>query len=425
MDKYDLVIIGGGAAGMMAAISAKRNTSELSVAIVDRTFSLGRKILVSGGGRCNITNENLRRSPERYYYDANQAFIKSTYNKFPYTRIIKFFEELGIELFTEEKGNLGKVFPVMNQAQGVRDLLEDEIKRLGITIVLEHEVISVKSTDNRFVLELKDLKGGGSEKKISRINATKLIISTGGKSYPGLGSDGSGFKIAETLGHKIVRPVPSGLALEGKNPLSQKLQGVKVSAEVTVDIQGKEVCNYTGDVMFTKYGLSGTAILNISRDVSVQINRKGLGDVLVRLNFLPGRNTAEVSELLEKRWEKRPEQSLEKSLVGVLQTKVSAEMLNVLKIDKNKQVQDVTEKEKGVLVNALVDFKINITGTRGWNEAEFTAGGVPTEQLDDNMQSRLVPGLYFCGEIVNVDGQIGGFNLSWAWASGWIAGQLD
>ncbi|MEP7103677.1 MAG: NAD(P)/FAD-dependent oxidoreductase [Candidatus Dojkabacteria bacterium] len=429
--EYDLIIIGGGAAGQMAAISAKRKNPNLNVAILDRTFALGRKILVCGAGRCNITNINLDKSIDDHYYSSNPTFPKQILSQFGYKNIVSFFEDLGIELYVERKTNIGKLFPVTDSAKTVTVLLEDELERLGIEVFLNTEVtkiISNQSSDHeqtKFIVRTKSL----NEQKVSENSELKtenLIISAGGKTYPALGSNGSGYTLIESFGHKIIAPVPSALPLVSKNPLSQELQGVKMEIEVTSIIEGKEIKTRTDDVMFTQYGFSGPAILNISREISIHINRENKRNVEIKLNFFPGKSTSEVHQLLISRWQRRPGQTLEKSLFGIFPNKVPASLLKVLGFDKDKNVENLTETEKSILADKLTSFTVTVDSTRGWNEAEFTAGGIDTTEINpETLESKKVPGLYFCGEILDVDGDVGGFNLSWAWASGYVAGQLS
>lgn len=422
---YDLIIIGGGAAGQMAAISAKRHHPSFKVALVDRTFALGRKILVCGAGRCNITNINLDKSIEDHYYGATSEFIKSVFTQFSYQDIISFFNDLGIELYVERKTNIGKLFPVTDQAKTVTALLEDELARLGIDIYLNTEVTSV-AKESKFILQTNKLDQQGKVISNDQFQSKYLIISAGGKTYPALGSNGSGYNLVESLQHSIIKPIPSALPLVSKNSLSHELQGTKMEIEVTSIIEGKKVKTRTDDVMFTQYGLSGPAILNISREISIHINRLNKGNVQVKLNFFPGKVSENVKNILKTRWEKRPDQTLEKSLFGIFPNKIPAALLKVIGIDKETIVKNLNVNQIDELINNLTGYIVNITETRGWNEAEFTAGGVNTEEVKKGtLESNKIENLYFCGEILDVDGDVGGFNLSWAWSSGFTAGKLQ
>lgn len=417
---YDLIIIGGGAAGMMAAISAKKKHPAFKIAIIDRTFALGRKILVCGAGRCNITNINLNDSIQDHYYGARPEFIQKIFNQFGYQQIVDFFNELGINLYVERKTDIGKLFPTTDQAKTVSELLLDELQTKQVEIMLNTECSTVTKRQDLFLISATNL----TTQQTLNLTSNYLIISAGGKTYPALGSNGSGYLLASQLGHKIVEPVPSALPLESKNQLSHLLQGTRVEAEVTSIINHHKIKTRTDEVMFTKYGFSGPAILNVSREISLRINREHLSDCMLMLNLLPGYNKQTARQFLYQRWQKRPAQRVEKSLYGILPNKAAAAICEISQISKDLVVKDLTDQEINRLIDNLTAYQVKITQTRGWNEAEFTAGGVDTEQVDQKLKSKLVASLYFAGEILNVDGDVGGFNLSWAWSSGWVAGQL-
>jgi len=430
MTNHDLIIIGGGAAGQMAAISAKRANPKLKVAILDRTFALGRKILVCGAGRCNVTNINLDKSIDNHYYTNNPGFPNKALTKFGYQDILDFFDDLGVNFYVEQKTDIGKLFPTTDQAKTITGVLEEELRLLGVEVHLLTQVEKITKARNpkiedrkkeEFIIETLKLDQAGHPLSQETFTAEKIILSAGGKTYPALGSNGSGYSIAESFGHKIIEPVPSALPLVSKNPLSHFLQGMKLEAEVTSIINGKRIKTRTDDVMFTQYGLSGPAILNISREISIHFNREQKSGVEVEINFLPGKN---IRSELEKRWKNRPELKLEKSLYGLFPNKFAEALPRAIQLDHTKAVKDLSAEETHRLIESLSAFKIKIDGTRSWNEAEFTAGGVDTRDVNpDTLESKLTPGLFFCGEILDVDGDVGGFNLSWAWSSGNVAGK--
>lgn len=419
---YDLLIIGGGAAGMMAAISARETYPNYKIAIIDRTFALGRKILVCGAGRCNITNKNLKSQINKRYYGARTPYIKSIFNQFGYKDIVFFFNELGVELYVERKTDIGKLFPVTNQAKTITTLLLDELKRNEISIILNTECRLISKEKNQFLLDTLNL----DSRESTTFTSNKLILSAGGKTYPALGSNGSGYSLAESLGHSIIKPVPSALPLESDNPLSKKLQGVRADIEVTSIINGKDIKTRVDEVMFTKYGVSGPAILNISREISIELNRNKNNNIFVNLNFFPGKDRPKVKETLSSRWKRRPTQTLEASLIGLFANKIAPAIIQEAKLNPEKIGSALSEAEIERLIDTLYSYKIKIHNTRTWNEAEFTAGGVNTkETFATTLESKIVKDLYLCGEILDVDGDVGGFNLSWAWSSGYVAGKLQ
>lgn len=422
----NVIIIGGGAAGIMAALSLRKNYPEAKIQLFDRSTSLGRKILVCGAGRCNITNLNLNKSAATHYYGASTEFVQDIFNQFPYESIVGFFNELGIELYVERKTDIGKLFPVTDQARTVTTLLEDELIRSSIEVTLNTECIKINKLENgRFAVNLQKLENNNPTGQPFTVESDYLILSAGGKTYPALGSNGTGYTLAASLGHRIIGPVPSAVPIIAKNPLSQEAHGVKLDIEVTSIIDGKEIKKTTDEVMITQYGFSGPAILNISREISIHINRENKNNAFIHLNFFPGKSREEVSQILQSRWHKRPEQSVEMSLNGIFSPKIPFVILKILQINNKLKVKDLSQDQINKLINFLTSFKVQVNDTKSWNEAEFTAGGIDTNEVKmGTLESRLIPNLYLCGEILDVDGDVGGFNLSWAWSSGFVAGKL-
>lgn len=412
-NNFDVAIIGGGAAGIMAAISAKQHHPGSRVVILDQTFALGRKILVSGAGRCNLTNSNLEKSPEKYYNCINADFVKKVFDQFGYNKICDFFQdELGVELTEDKKTKIGKIFPKTNEAKTIVSLLVDYLEGLGVEIILNFRCRSIRQVSD------KSFEISGDDGNTAR--SDKLILACGGKTYPALGSDGSGFALATALGHEIIAPVPVAVPLVAKNLLFHEAQGTKLEAEITAG-RHKAI----GDILFTKYGLSGSAVLNISRDASVALNRDRKSGFKASLNFFPGKNDLAVKKIFTQRWNKRPAQTVLKSLIGLLPERVAVGILRICGIDAESRIKDISSAKADLLCKTMTNLEIVITDTRGWNEAEFTAGGVNIQEVKPGtLESKIINNLYFCGEILDVDGPIGGYNLSWAWSSGWVAGKI-
>ncbi len=434
MNNFDLVIIGGGAAGIMAAISAKRSNPNLTVCIIDRTFALGRKILVCGAGRCNITNIHLNEEVDSRYYGASKSFISSIFSQFGYIDIVHFFSELGVEVYTERKTDIGKVFPVTDQAKTITAVLENELKILDIKVFLNTEVTSIEKGDLFNIktrgVELTERQkkeyGEISDNTPKEFSSKYLILSAGGKTYPALGSNGSGYDLAMKFGHKIVEVVPSALPLVLSKNIFKGISGLKMDIEVTSVIGGAEIKKSSDDVMFTDYGLSGPAILNISREISIELNRSNSTKKKceIKLNFFPGKSIEEVKNILNDRWLRRPNLTLSKSLIGIFPNRI-CEFLGTYIGYGDEIVNDLSVTQKEKIFTVLTSLLVEVSETRSWNEAEFTAGGIDTNDVkEQTLESKLIPGLYLAGEILDVDGDVGGFNLSWAWASGYVAGKL-
>lgn len=393
MQKFNTVIIGGGAAGIAAAISAKRRNQ--SVAICDRMARIGKKILASGNGRCNILNERL---DESFYNPSARLLVRSIFEKFGKEHILSFFKDLGLETYSED----GRIFPRTNQSTSVMKVLEMELNRLSVPIELNFEVKGISYSEGRFTITS---KGGKS------IECEKLIVAAGGRSYPALGSDGSCYKMAADLGHKIVEPVPAAVPIVLKERLCHLLQGQKITASVKAIINQKTVCESFGDLLFTNYGLSGTAILDVSEEISIAINRQKIRDVLVSVDMVPFMDRdalkMEISRRIKNCWK------AEDLLAGILPNKFHFAF-------EGKE----TGYDAQIITNAVKSRIFKVVETKRWNEADFTAGGIDTKYVKPGiLESTVVKGLYFAGEILDVCGKRGGYNLAWAWSSGFVAGQ--
>lgn len=411
---FDTIIIGGGPAGIMAALSVKKHHPNFSVVILDKTFELGRKFLTSGAGRGNLTNVNLEKGSQGYFY-GDQQFIASVFSQFGFVDIMRFFEELGVPTYEEKKTSKGKIFPYIDNAKTVRDMLVDVLIEKDIVIFCNENISSLSKFEDTWKVKTND----------KELTARFIILSAGGKTYPALGADGSGYALAQTLGHTIIPPVVTAVPIVSKNLLSHLLQGEKVIMEVTSMIDGEDTSNAIGEVMFTQYGFSGPAIFDVSHDFSLRINRQEVRDTAIRLSFFPNKAPEEVRKIIDSRCARHATQLVAHVLWGLFTEKTSGAICAVAGLPKDRLARDVTRDEVHSLVKVLTAYTAKIVDTRGWNEGEFTAGGVDTNEVDQKtLESKIVKGVYFSGEILDVDGQVGGFNLSWAWSTGWVVGKL-
>ena len=395
MQKFSTVIIGGGASGIMAAISARRSGKD--AVICEKMPRLGKKILISGAGRCNISNEDLS---ELHYNREAGGLVKSVFSGFGRGRIENFFNDLGLKLYSQET----RIFPVTNQASSVLKVLEEELKRLKIPVEFGFDVNHIADSGKGFIVKSRSGKA---------IFCDSIVITGGGKTYPGLGSDGSCYSLAESLGHKIIGPVPSAVPLLVKDRFCHFLQGQKIFCIAKSVIDGKIEKEIKGEILFTKYGLSGTAVLDISEDISIAINRLGKKSVQVSIDMAPFMDRDDFRREVENRISRH--QAIENLMIGILPNKFSIVLKDLFK-----------DKDSGQIVSAVKDKRFDVVGTRGWNEAEFTAGGVDTRDVKENtLESKLKKGVYFAGEVLDVNGGRGGYNLAWAWASGFVAGLTE
>jgi len=395
MAQYDAIVIGGGAAGIMAAITAKRQSA--SVLVCEKMPKIGKKLLITGAGRCNLLNDTLDAS---FYNPGSQAFVGSVLEQFGKDAMLAFFRELGLAIYADETG---RIFPVTNQAASVLKVLEMELERLKVTLDLGCEIKNLRVTKNGF-----EISAGTGEKETGR----KVILCAGGKSYPALGADGNGYALAAAFGHKVIEPVPSTVPLIVKDPCCHFLQGQKVRAKVTSRIDGKDIRTASGELLFTQYGLSGTAILDVSDEISIALNRDHLKNVTVTADLVPFMDEAALAEEFSRRFEKGV--AHENLLEGLLTHKFFLSFRS-----------EIQNADASSIARLLKRKEFKVLGTRGWNEAEFTAGGIPVNEVDPlTLESKLQKGLYFAGEVLDVQGRRGGYNLAWAWASGAVAGRM-
>lgn len=416
---YDTIIIGAGASGMTASIFAAREGR--SVLLLEKTAKLGKKILLTGNGRCNISNKFSEEDQKqvKHYFGNNPKFVMSALNKFGYSETKEFFSKLGIEYIEEDSG---RMFPASNQAQSVVDVLEYEMRELGVKIVLEANISAIggSTSGSKFTVHLSD----GRE-----FQTPKLIVATGGKTLPGTGSTGDGYSFASQFGHTVIPqfPVYSGFNVTKESePLNvqllHKLQGTKLEVGVKAFAEGKLVAENEGTLMFAHYGLSAPGVLEISREVAraMELENK---KVEVSINFFPGKQPQDVDQMLVERWTNSPNKTLGFSLVGLLPKKVLPAILEAHGINSDQKVAEISKEKRAEIVKLLTELSFKITSVRGYKEAHFTAGGVDTKEVNPStLESKLIPGLYFAGEVLDVDGECGGYNLQWAWSSGAVAG---
>ncbi|MCM8773728.1 MAG: NAD(P)/FAD-dependent oxidoreductase [Candidatus Omnitrophica bacterium] len=390
MKKDCVLVVGGGACGIVSAISSARQGRK--VILCERKPVFGKKILISGGGRCNILNEDLR---ESYYNREAQSLVKSIFSQFGKKDILEFFKELG--LVTYSQGN--RIFPVTNQASSVVKVLENELKRLKVNVEVNFEVKKINFSKDRFIILSKDDRC---------LESNKVIIATGGKCYPALGSDGSGYNLAESFGHTILEPFPTGVPLVIKDKFCHLLSGQKIFAKVKLLINNEIIDETEGEILFTNYGISGTAILDVSGSVSYYINIKKIDNIFLSIDMVPFWDKDSLIKEINRRLNRGIPN--EEVIVGILPNKFS----NALR----DYFGDIA-----IFVDILKNKRFRVKGTRGWNEAEFTGGGVNIDEVKEStLESKLKRGLYFAGEVLNVCGKRGGYNLAWAWASGFVAG---
>lgn len=398
-----LAIIGGGASGMVAAIEASRNNKDIEIVILEKLDRVGKKILATGNGRCNFSNMNV--SVDNYY-GKERNFVSYALNKFDVHNTINFFNNIGV--FPKEEKN-GKLYPFSEQATAVSDALRNEIARLGIEVITGFCVSDIKRNKKFFKLEAKDGRV---------ILAEKIIIAGGGCASPALGSDGSCFKLLEKMGHRLTELKPALVQFKTDPKEVKSLQGIKFTGNVTIIHKDKAIASDYGEVLFTDYGISGPPIFQLSAKTAFKKN------VNVALDFMPEYSPKEVYDILESRKDSLGHLTMENYFVGLLNKRIGNLVAKKSGIEKlSYKVCDLTKQLLWAMASLIKEYTLDITGTKGFQNAQVTAGGIMTEDFNNKtMESNIVKGLYACGEVLDIYGDCGGFNLQWAWSSGRLAG---
>ena len=399
---YDVIIIGGGPAGMFAAITAAKRGR--SVLLLERNDRLGKKLLITGKGRCNVTNncdsaEILQNIPR------NGRFLYSAMTEFPPKRIMDFFEGAGCPLKTE-RGN--RVFPVTDKSQSVLEALQREMRRLGV--VVKTARVKGIDTENGIVC--------GVIIHNEVIETKSVILATGGVSYPTTGSTGDGYAMAKALGHTVIETQGSLVPLETLGNDCPDMQGLSLRnvAVKLVNAKGKVLYKDFGELLFTHFGVSGPTVLSAS------CHLKGEGCRLV-IDLKPALEENKLNDRILRDLEMYQNRAMENALTDLLPRSMIPVVLRRLEIDPQLQANSLTKQKRRALVELLKAFPVEITGKRPVSEAIITSGGIKTSEIDPKtMESKLVPGLYFAGEIIDCDAYTGGFNLQIAWATAYAAG---
>jgi len=402
----DLAIVGAGAAGLATAIFTRRLNPSRSVLLLDGAARPGAKILVSGGSRCNVTNVAVS---ERDFAGGKPTIVRRVLRAFSPAETIAWFASIGVPLHEEAHG---KLFPDSNRSRDVIDALLREVHASGVDLQAGARVHGVSREDGRFHL---DTSRGA-------IHAGAVVLATGGQSLPKTGSDGAGLEMARRLGHTIVPTTPSLVPLTAGDdePLHKSLSGVAHEAELALWINGRVARRIRGAMLWTHFGISGPAVLDASR----YWLRARLEEHEARLtvSFSPGESFDDVDARWTSLARSRPRASVQSALAEMIPASAATAVLEQLNLDPSAAVTNFSRLARRRLSHALVGWPVSVTDSRGYNYAEATAGGVALDEIDPGtMASRRCPGLYLVGEMLDVDGRIGGFNFQWAWSSARVA----
>ena len=399
---WDVLIVGAGPAGLMAAIPCAE--AKLKTLVLDGSATIGAKLLISGGGRCNITNLKVS---EKDYQTGAPRTVRNILRAFPPERVLEFFKGLGVEMVLEEGT---KYFPEEQSAKVVLQALLQASRRAGVVTQKGKKVQTVSKGRGIF-----HVSGEGFE-----YLAKALVIATGGLSYPGMGSDGSGFLLAKSLGHSLVPTIPALTPLITDDADWKNLAGITLSVRLSLIADGKKTAQSDGAMLFTHVGFSGPVVL----DISGSWIRCGTKLKELVANFLPAYREADIIAELARSVATHPDRSWKRSLIQYFPERLVEVLLKKCGIDPRKQLDQIPKKEREAFLRLLFQFPVKVTGSQGYEKAEVTSGGVDLREVDaKTLESNLCAQLFFAGEILDVDGRIGGFNFQWAWASGSVVGR--
>ena len=398
-----VAVIGGGAAGMMAAITAAREG--VKVTILEHKDRIGKKILSTGNGRCNFTN--TYQTPACYRSD-NRDFAWNIIQKFNVEKTISFFKELGIY----PKDRNGYLYPYSDQAAAILEVLQIEIAKLDICVMTEINVLDIQPV-KRGIRVTTDKK---------TITVDSVILACGSKAAPVTGSDGSGYQLAKLLGHRIVPVLPSLVQLRCAEKFYKSISGVRVQGTVEIYADDISLASDTGEIQLTNYGISGIPIFQVSRYAAKAIYQKQ--SVTAVLNFMPDMNKDEFLSFLQERITLCPHKTLDEFFTGIFPKKLCELWIRLSRLPKEMRVSDLSGEQLEKLVLLIQHLRTHITETNAFEQAQICCGGVDTTEINpDTLESNYVPGIYFAGELLDVDGICGGYNLQWAWSSGFVAGK--
>ena len=407
-----VIVVGGGAAGMFAAIQAAKNGHQ--VTLYEKNEKLGKKIFITGKGRCNITHAS---DLEELFQAVvtNSKFLYSSFYGYTNQNVIDFFEEAGVPVKIE-RGN--RVFPVSDHSSDVIRALEKEMKKAGVKICLNTEVKNIEVQNEKFKQVV--LKDTTTQK------ADACIIATGGLSYRSTGSTGDGYRFAENVGHKVTQCFPSLVPMETKEPWITELQGLSLrNVEAKILDGKKELYKDFGEMLFTHYGVSGPLIISASSYIGKKFeDKKGQKkELILEIDLKPALTEEQLDQRVLRDFEENHNRQFKNAISKLFPAKLIPVMLELSKIDPEKKVNSIEKEERKNFVHLIKHFRMTLTGLRDFPEAIITKGGVNVKEIDPGtMESKLVKGLYFAGEVLDLDALTGGFNLQIAWSTGYAAG---
>ncbi len=409
MNRFDVIVVGSGAAGMIAAIIAARHDKK--VLLLEKLSKLGAKLKATGGGRCNLTN-TLPNDEFMARFGREGRFMTPALETFDHKRLITFFKEIGVESHAPDGY---RVFPVTHNAGTILDALENEMKKLGVEVICSQRVDELLFNDEHME---------GVKTQDASYYSPNVIVATGGLGYPVLGAEGDGYPLAESVGHKVTELFPAMMPLKVKETWVENCRADTIAkVELRVDLKKAKKLRAKGDLIFTKTGIRGPVVLDFAREVTPLISK--YGEVPLLLNLTKGKNEDELLKHIKKQIEIDSSQSILDILKTLLPEALSKELCKLAGADCEMGFNKLEGKVRAELIKLLAWTPLTVTGHDGFKMAMITRGGVSLKEIrPETMESKVIKGLFFCGEVMNLDGPCGGYNLQWSFASGYLAGHL-
>ena len=409
MSNHDLIVVGSGAAGMMAAITAAR--AGKSVLLLEKLSKIGAKLKATGGGRCNLTN-TLSNEDFMARFGREGRFMSPALEAFDYKDLMAFFKEIGVESHVPDGF---RVFPITHSSSTIINALQQEMQNLGVKVLCSQKVET---------LEHNGVKVTGVHTLTDTFMGEHVIIATGGLGYPLLGAEGDGYPLAESIGHKVTDLYPAMMPLKTKEIWGANCRADTIAkVELRVDMKKYKKLHATGDLIFTKEGIRGPVVLDFSREITPLLSK--FDEVPLLMNLTKGMNEEQIRAYFKNEIARDPHRTTLQLIQALLPESVSLELCKMAEVDPTLGFNKLSGQSRDKLIKLLAWTPLTINGHDGFKMAMITRGGISLKEIDPNtMQSKKINGLYFCGEVMNLDGPCGGYNLQWSFASGYLAGHL-
>ena len=406
---YDLIVVGAGAAGMMAAIISAREGKR--VLLLEKLPQIGAKLKATGGGRCNLTN-TLSNEEFMSKFGRDGRFMQDALNEFDYKSLIEFFKDIGVETHAPDGF---RVFPTSHSSSTIIFALEKELQNLHVEVLTSQKVQKILHVENKVTV---------IQTSSETFNAPNIVVATGGLGYPTLGAEGDGHYMATELGHSVTELFPAMMPLKVKESWVANCRADTIAkVQMIVDMKKHKKLRANGDLIFTKNGIRGPVVLDFAREITPLLSK--YGELPIIMNLTKGMNEEQISKHIKNEVDDNPHVEILKHICTLLPEALSIELLHLADIDPHTTYSKIEGSKKAKLINILAWTPLTVSGHDGFKMAMITRGGVNLKEINPKtMQSKIINGLYFCGEVMNIDGPCGGYNLQWSFASGYLAGKL-